>query len=243
MLMLTHKLVITIVKKGMASKIVKASKKAGAEGGTIIFGQGTGIHEKDRILGIDIIPEKEIILSLVQTQHIENVLERMMQAGRLNKPGTGVAFVICTKSVGGIVHLLSEPQQELVKEEGCKMVEASPFQYDLIVSIVNAGDSDKVVNASKLAGAEGGTIIHGRGTGIHEHAKLFSILIEPEKEIILTLIERSKTEAVLSKIMEDAELNKPGHGIAFVLPVDKTVGINHALNKMVNDVISQNKND
>ncbi|WP_025027923.1 P-II family nitrogen regulator [Caldalkalibacillus mannanilyticus] len=107
--------------------------------------------------------------------------------------------------------------------------------YDLIVTIVNKGYSEKVVEASKKAGAEGGTIIYGRGTGIHEQAKLFNIAIEPEKELILTLIDREKTEKVLQSIMLDAELNKPGKGIAFVLEVERTIGINHILNRMVNE--------
>ena len=116
-------------------------------------------------------------------------------------------------------------------------MEKDSIQYDLIVTIVNKGYEDVVVDASKKAGAEGGTILSGRGTGIHEHAKLFNIPIEPEKNIVLTLIDRQKTEAVLQKILEEADLDKPGRGIAFVLQVERTVGINHALNRMVNEQI------
>ncbi|MEX2364611.1 MAG: hypothetical protein WD597_13355, partial [Balneolaceae bacterium] len=61
-------------------------------------------------------------------------------------------------------------------------------KFQLIVTIVNKGFSGKVVDASKEAGAEGGTIITGRGSGIHEKAKLFNLAIEPEKDIVLTLI-------------------------------------------------------
>lgn len=99
--------------------------------------------------------------------------------------------------------------------------------YDLIVTIVNKGKGDKVVEASKKAGAEGGTIMYGRGTGIHEKARLFGIPIEPEKEIILTLTPSDITQEVLQTILKEAELNKAGKGIAFVLALDKVVGINH----------------
>ncbi|MFE8696194.1 P-II family nitrogen regulator [Cytobacillus sp. FJAT-53684] len=101
--------------------------------------------------------------------------------------------------------------------------------YDVIVTIVNKGHSERVVDVSKKAGAEGGTILNGRGTGIHEQAKLFSITIEPEKEIILTLIDRKKTDKVLQAIMVEAELEKPGKGIAFVLEVERTIGICHLM--------------
>jgi nitrogen regulatory protein PII len=116
----------------------------------------------------------------------------------------------------------------------------TPILYDLIVTIVNKGHSERVVEASKKAGAEGGTIIYGRGTGIHEQAKLFSITIEPEKELILTLIDREKTDAVLETILLEAELNKPGKGIAFVLEVERTIGINHILNRLVNRAGEEN---
>lgn len=118
----------------------------------------------------------------------------------------------------------------------------SSVLYDVIVTIVNKGYSEKVIEASKKAGAEGGTILNGRGTGIHEQAKLFSIQIEPEKEIVLTLIAREKTDDVLKAIMVEGELEKPGKGIAFVLEVERTIGINHILNRMVNEKYEEEKN-
>ncbi|MDX9872562.1 MAG: P-II family nitrogen regulator [Clostridia bacterium] len=101
------------------------------------------------------------------------------------------------------------------------------FQYDLIVTIVNKGFSEKIIQSSRKAGAHGGTIIHGRGTGIHEDAKIFGISIEPEKEVILTLIKKDLTEVVLEAIMAAGELKKPGKGIAFVLDISKVAGISH----------------
>ena len=62
-------------------------------------------------------------------------------------------------------------------------------KYDLLVTIVNRASLKKWWKHLK-AGAQGGTIMRGRGTGIHETAKIFGIPIEPEKEIVLTLIVR-----------------------------------------------------
>lgn len=99
--------------------------------------------------------------------------------------------------------------------------------FELIVTIVNKGDASKVVEASRHAGAEGGTIVHGRGTGIREQAKLFGIRIEPEKDIVLTLIPKNRTQQVLGAIVTAAQLDKPGFGIAFVLDVARVAGICH----------------
>lgn len=104
------------------------------------------------------------------------------------------------------------------------------IKFDLIVTIVNRGNASEVVEASKRAGAEGGTILGGRGSGIHETAKLFGVPIEPEKDIVLTLIAHEKTEQVLQAISDQAGLDQAGKGIAFVLDVERTVGICHLEN-------------
>ncbi len=103
--------------------------------------------------------------------------------------------------------------------------------YQLIITIVDKGSCSKVVEASKKAGAEGGTIIYGRGTGIHENQKLFSLLIEPEKEIVLTLIPKKRASEVMQAIIAETNLNEPGKGIAFILDVEATSGIAHKLKK------------
>lgn len=97
--------------------------------------------------------------------------------------------------------------------------------HQLIVTIVKRGWATKIIDAAKTAGARGGTILHGRGVSIHEQKKLLGIPIEPEKEIILTLIHKDKTDDVLKAIVEAGQLQKPGTGIGFVIDVDKIVGI------------------
>lgn len=95
----------------------------------------------------------------------------------------------------------------------------------LIVSIVRKGWGSTVLQASVKAGARGGTVLAGRGAGVHETTKIFGMSIEPEKEIVLTMVYSDQIDAVLAAIVEAADLNKVGHGIAFVLPVDRVVGV------------------
>jgi nitrogen regulatory protein PII len=97
----------------------------------------------------------------------------------------------------------------------------------LIVSVVRKGWGSTVLEASVKAGARGGTVLTGRGAGIHEQEKIFGMSIEPEKEIVLTLVYTDQVEAVLGEIVEAAELNEKGRGIAFVLPVEQVVGVAH----------------
>jgi len=99
--------------------------------------------------------------------------------------------------------------------------------YDLIVTIVPKGSAEKALRASQEAGAEGGTIFYGRGAGIHETRKILGVPIEPEKEILLTVVPRSLSDDVLEGIVRAAHLDAPGTGIAFVMALEKVAGICH----------------
>ena len=97
----------------------------------------------------------------------------------------------------------------------------------LIVTIVNKGWGEKVLETSMKAGATGGTIVLGRGMGVHEQRTLLGISLEPEKEIVLSAVRSDEREAILKQIVAATDLEKPGAGIAFTLPIDKIFGISH----------------
>jgi nitrogen regulatory protein PII len=97
----------------------------------------------------------------------------------------------------------------------------------LIVTIVKKGWGDTVVQASKNAGAQGGTVVFGRGTGIHEDQTFMGFIVEPEKEIVLIIVPSSISEKVYNKIIDAVNLEKPGNGMGFILPVDRVFGIPH----------------
>jgi nitrogen regulatory protein PII len=97
----------------------------------------------------------------------------------------------------------------------------------LIVTIVKKGWGDEVLCASKDAGAEGGTILFGRGVGVHEQQKLLNIMIEPEKEVVFTVVSSSQADSVIEAVVKAGKLNEPGRGIAFILPIDRVLGRVH----------------
>jgi nitrogen regulatory protein P-II 1 len=97
-------LIVTIVKKGWGDEVIKASRKAGAQGGTILFGRGTGIHENKKILGLMIEPEKEIVLTIAKSDIEEDIRNSIIDAINLNEPGTGIGFVVSLDKVFGICH-------------------------------------------------------------------------------------------------------------------------------------------
>jgi nitrogen regulatory protein PII len=95
------------------------------------------------------------------------------------------------------------------------------------VTIVRKGWGNTVLEATVKAGATGGTIWLGRGIGVNETESIFGIPIEPEKEIVLTLVQRDEIDVVLQEIIRAAELELPGRGLAFVVPIEKVLGTPH----------------
>jgi nitrogen regulatory protein P-II 1 len=101
----------------------------------------------------------------------------------------------------------------------------------LVVSIVRKGWGDAVLEATMEAGAHGGTVLMGRGIGRNEQMRVFGIQIEPEKEIVLTVVPAEMRDAILAAVERAAELNAPGKGIAFTLPLEKVIGIVHLVSE------------
>ena len=102
------------------------------------------------------------------------------------------------------------------------------FDHEAIFCIVNAGFSDAVMDAAKEFGARGGTVIRARGTANAEAEKLFNIAIQPEKEIVMILVDQSIKNDILHALYRAVGLKTPGQGIAFSLPVDQVVGLTPA---------------
>ncbi len=107
--LLNQKLIVAIVKKGFATDLVKVAKKEGAEGSTIFYGKGTAERKiYESILGVEYEPEKEIIFIGVREEIVIDVLKAIAKKAKLNKPGSGIAFVLDAKKCIGIARLLKE---------------------------------------------------------------------------------------------------------------------------------------
>lgn len=101
----------------------------------------------------------------------------------------------------------------------------SKYNHEVIFCIVNAGFTDDVMDAAREFGARGGTVIRARGTANAEAERMFNIVIHPDKEIVMILVESNIKDDVLHAIYKSVGLKTPGQGIAFSLPVDSVVGL------------------
>ncbi|WP_136798801.1 MULTISPECIES: P-II family nitrogen regulator [Desulfosediminicola] len=100
------------------------------------------------------------------------------------------------------------------------------MKFKIILASVKTTLTDNIVDAAKASGATGATIIPARGTGIREAKTFFGLSLEAQTDIIMFLLEEHLVEKILETIGRVGEFEKPGTGIAFVMPVDNVIGLN-----------------
>ncbi|GFR34790.1 P-II family nitrogen regulator [Thermobrachium celere] len=205
-----------IVNFGLGSKLLQAAKNHGISGGTVLLGKGTVNNRILDFLGLSDI-RKEIVLMVANKKTADQVLEKLDEEFKFEKPNHGIAF---TTSVCSLVGTRSYKSDNLKEGRG-----VDNNMYHAITVIVDKGKAENVIDAATKAGSTGGTIINARGSGIHETSKLFSMDIEPEKEIVLILSEKEKTEAIVTSIREQLKIDEPGNGILYIQDVNKTYGL------------------
>lgn len=214
--MLDIELIHIIINFGAGSKIIKTAKQCGVSGGTVTIGRGTVNNRILNYLGLSDV-RKEVVFMVADKETAYHALEEMNKKFEFDKPNHGIAF---TTSVSDTLETMGNADENVKIERG-----VDNTMYHAITIIVDKGKAEDVIDAATKAGSKGGTIINARGSGIHETSKLFSMEIEPEKEIVIILSEADMTEAIASSIRTQLKIDEPGNGIIYIQAVNKTYGI------------------
>lgn len=95
---------------------------------------------------------------------------------------------------------------------------------ELITVVVQRKDGDRAIDAAMKAGAPGVTSYYGRGTGVRQKLSFLGMFIEAEKQIILIATNKDKVDSILSGVVRELELDKPGRGFAYVQTINRVYG-------------------
>lgn len=212
-----HILSFVVINSGMGSKILKEAKQIGVSGGTIFLGKGTIKNHFLELLGLDEL-KKEIVIMVTEKELEDQIHEVLTKKFHMDKPNHGIIFSSPINKVLGIRNCATSMNEP---KTGGK----DNMEYEAIFTIVERGMGQEVVDAANDAGARGATIINARGSGIHENSKFFAMEIEPEKEIVMVIIQKEKSDEIITSIREAIKIDEPGKGIMFVMDVNKTSGL------------------
>lgn len=212
----TFELIYIIVNFGLGSKVLKLAKKNGIKGGTVVIGKGTVKHDLLNFFSL-YDERKEIVMIGSDSVTANIVIDKVYKHFKMNKPNHGIIFTIKMNQVVGSSQY-QKPVKPIKRSE-------KHMEYQVIVTIVNRGSAQDVIEVANEAGSRGGTIINARGSGTHETSKIFNMEIEPEKEMVMILSRKDITDKIVENIRVKLELDKPGKGILFIQDVHQAYGI------------------
>ena len=85
-------MISVIVNKGYADDVMAAARRAGAGGGTVINARGTAREDDEKFFGVHIVPEKEMLVIILEHEKKAAVLDAIRDLKCLREPGSGIAF-------------------------------------------------------------------------------------------------------------------------------------------------------
>lgn len=210
----TGRLLVSVVRRGRGDYVAALARQAGAGGGTIVFGRGTGTNAILNILGFT-DTAKELVFCVGSSAEIVSISTALKTAPDLCRKAPGIAFTIAVTSF----LRASCPSPAITPpRNGDATVEKTA--NELICAIVNAGLADDIMQTARNAGASGGTILKARGTATGADSCFFGITIVPEKEFLMILATRGQADAIVAAISASECFAEPGGGVLFRMPVE-----------------------
>ncbi len=175
--------------------------------------------------------QKSITFGIITNTGLLPLLKSFKRKMRIDFPGNGIVAAVPLNSVGGKRSLeyllegqsidLSEEKEQTEREEPM----AVNTDYEMIFVIANEGYTDLIMDAARMAGARGGTVIKARRSGGDHTEKFFGFSIASEKELHFLVTPAQGRNHIMKSIMEHAGLESKAQSIVFSLPVSHAIGL------------------
>ena len=180
--------------------------------------RGTATKSMLDLLGME-SKDRRLFITVASPEQTKQLIQEQRKRLYIDAPGNGITVSVPIKSVGG-----SKTLAFLSNGQNVKGLPTLNYDYELIMIIANQGATDQVMDAARSAGARGGTVIHGLGTGSKNAEKFYKVSIASEKEVILIVSAAGQKAAIMKAIIEQAGPDTKAGAIAFSLPVSELAG-------------------
>ena len=207
-------MLVVIVEHNKASKVLHLADEKGVTASVAMLGRGTASRTIFDYLGLN-DKKKAVLMLFGKTEEITDLADYLVEKLEMDKPNHGIAYIESAFNVFGTED----------NANGSENIKRGENMYNAIYTIVEKGNADDVIEAAQKAGSRGGTVMHARGSGSEEARKVFNMLIEPEKEIVLIISEEAKTKDIVESIRKETQIEEEGKGIIFVTNVVNTYGL------------------
>lgn len=183
-----------------------------------LLGKGTATKSTLDILGLR-ARDYHVLITVANKEKTAEFIEEARRQLYIDAPGHGIVVATPIKSVGGgkTLSYLNAGSPD----NGAPDIN---FDFELILAIANEGYTDLVMDAAREAGARGGTVLHGKGTGSKDAEKFFKVSIASEKEVVMIVARSYKKAAIMKSIINKAGMNTEAKAVVMSLPVSSVAG-------------------
>ncbi|GHU15177.1 nitrogen regulatory protein P-II [Spirochaetia bacterium] len=193
-------------------------------------GSGTASSDIINLLGVG-ATDKAVFICLVQSTETPRIIQDVRRVMGTGSNGAGIAFSI---PLGGITARIfsmfeqtargADAEKSNTRED--RNMNAIEIKNEMIVSILNQGNSEAFMTEARKAGARGGTVISARGISQEVMKKFFDISVQDEKEIIFILADKDKAAPIMQAVVPGFGAATKAAGVFFSLPVDQVMSLN-----------------
>nr|WP_289767481.1 hypothetical protein [uncultured Acetatifactor sp.] len=221
---ISYRMLLLIARPKLVDKAAGMFKEGNVPTEYIFHGQGTATSEIMDMLGLDGV-DKNILMGMLPKPFADEMLKKLRKSLHLGMPNTGIAFTLILSGGSGYLIQLMEGLEPEEKKNVAERNEGDMADYSLIMTIVNQGFSEEVMNAARPRGASGGTVFHSRRIGNEEAMKFWKISVQEEREVVLILAQKEDKPAIMQEIGKQCGMKSKAQGIVMSLPVDGIAGL------------------
>ena len=104
------KLIMTFVQDNKTDAVMRAARKAGATGATIINNaRGEGLKTSKTFFGLSLETQRDVVLFLVEQHLSRSILEKICEVGEFeSSPGSGIAIQLDVEDAVGVSHQIEK---------------------------------------------------------------------------------------------------------------------------------------
>lgn len=211
--------IFSVIRPESLDTVVEITRQLALPLSLNLHGRGTAVQSMLDLLGIE-STEKRIVLSVANEAKTQELFWELKRRLFIGVPGHGIALAVPIKSIAGgkTLRYLNSG------ESNAKYTPELNYAYELIVVIANEGRTDLVMNTARNAGATGGTVLHGKGTGNAETQKFLNVSLAQEKEVILIVAKSAQKQEIMRSILKSAGPDTEAGAITFSLPISEVAG-------------------
>ncbi len=210
-------LLTLILPKETVGQVSKAISEQGAKGIMQISARGSVLNEGGFLQKMfpPPAPEQQLLQALVPNSKIEEITDKAIDVGSLDKVGSGAVFTITCNDA----HFSEKFPSNIITSES-ESESSSTDNLEAICCICEIGVADDIAKAALQNGAPGPTVTFGEGGGVRDKIPLLRITKGPEKEFVWCVVDKSDSDAIFADMARAGRITEPGRGFMYSIPVN-----------------------